>query len=122
MCPSETDFGLSRTGVASTDSDCSMDFVIIEGSSSTCSLNHNSNRYCGSFLNDFPMAAANTEICGKLNSLNKYLALLIFLLADCTVPFQVNVVTDAGADVIAEKSKGLCLDFVQTPCSGNLFN
>ena len=54
--------------LAQTGSACTEDFIIIEGSSSTCTLNPNTNRYCGSHLNDDNMAKASVSICGKFQN------------------------------------------------------
>merc|ERR1711981_968085 len=66
--------------LAQTGSACTEDFIIIEGSSSTCTLNPNTNRYCGSHLNDDNMAKASVSIC------------------DCTSPFEIRVITDGEFD------------------------
>jgi len=118
LCPSEANFELNvnnddlTMALAQTGSACTEDFIIIEGSSSTCTLNPNTNRYCGSHLNDDNMAKASVSIC------------------DCTSPFEIRVITDGEFDAdgttpnndpgVMSVSKGLCLDYVQEPCTTTL--
>lgn len=64
-----------------------------------------------------PKFAVRNQQKRCLASIFKYLTF-----TDCTAPFQVTVVTDATADATAVLSKGLCLDYVQTACTGNFFN
>jgi len=113
LCPSENGlFSLFLSGKTETppmataliEQKCTADYVIIEGSSSTCNLNTNTNRYCGNALNDLGTSVESVPIC------------------DCTTPFQLSLKTDSNAamDMAAADtnavSKGLCLDYVQEPC------
>jgi len=83
-------------------SNCSEDYIGIEGSSQSGVGNANS-IYCGGFLNDFPAATTDAKI------------------KDCTSPFEVSVVTDASQDAIAStiasSNKGVCLEWTQEPCA-----
>ena len=38
------------------------------------------------------------------------------LISDCTEPFIVNIYTDATADIATQVNRGVCFDYVQTPC------
>ncbi|XP_059083874.1 uncharacterized protein LOC131881118 isoform X2 [Tigriopus californicus] len=91
QCTDTDSFSLS-TGTSTIDtaqqkvlfgSLCSLDFVIIEGSSGACNMGTggvSNNRYCGSFLGSTAMATTGSPIC------------------DCTSPFQVGIRTDELAD------------------------
>ena len=60
------DDGDVATLTALTESWCANDFIIIEGSSSTCSTTNTVNRYCGEKFSDVDMQAQDLQICGKL--------------------------------------------------------
>ena len=80
---------------------CSTDYLIIEGSSASGQLGDAQNRYCGGHLSDFATGTASQTI------------------KDCTPPFNVGVVTDAPAaeaNGATDPQKGVCLNYVQTPC------
>lgn len=51
-------------GTAQVDSDCSIDWIEIEGSMETCGRSANVNRYCGNHLAGSKLAKANFDICG----------------------------------------------------------
>lgn len=96
----------SAAAVAQHDSLCTLDYLTIEGSSQSCNLNLNANRYCGNSLSDSITAMASDSIC------------------DCTGPFIVGIKTDALADHASADlvSRGVCLDYVQEPCSATRTN
>ena len=83
-------------------SNCSEDFITIEGSSQTGFGNLQS-RYCGGFLNNIDTLLGGAKI------------------KDCTSPFEVSVTTDATTDAtpttIAAGEKGVCLEYTQEPCA-----
>lgn len=81
------------------ESDCTRDFVIIEGSSASCCIGSGSltNRYCGQRLHDGTKRTEPIEIC------------------DCTPPFEVGFVTDNNAENGA-LGVGVCLQYTQIPC------
>jgi len=111
-CAGETEaFRINTSGTdfktpspADIGSNCSEDFVVIDGSSSTGGGSLQ-NRYCGGFLTDGQGAAASNPI------------------RDCTPPFEVSIVTDATTDgtaaTVANMNRGICLDYHQEPC-GNI--
>jgi len=88
------------------DEACSgLDYLRIPGSSQTCTNENGiqlNNKYCGSYLGVSTMTVPNTQIC------------------DCTEPFIVGIHTDAIADAApVTKSRGICLDYSQLPCTTN---
>ena len=58
------DDGDVATLMSLTESYCANDFIIIEGSSSTCSLTNTVNRYCGEKFSDVDKQAQDLQICG----------------------------------------------------------
>ena len=38
------------------------------------------------------------------------------IVSDCTEPFIVNFYTDAAAGIATQAQRGVCFDYVQTPC------
>ena len=62
------DDGDVATLTALTESWCANDFIIIEGSSSTCSTTNTVNRYCGEKFSDVDMQAQDLQICGNLKT------------------------------------------------------
>lgn len=104
-------FSLSLGDVALTkalvETSCTLDYVRIDGSSSSCLFGGTkgltNNKYCGTNLNQAPLAFS-VPIC------------------DCTAPFRVEVVTDATADVATANtntvtlSRGICLQYMQIQC------
>ncbi len=84
-------------------SQCTEDFIIIEGSDSECAFTRTTHRYCGSRLNTISGATVswtNNDIC------------------DCTPPFMVTFVTDNTADNNNNPilGRGVCLKYTQVPC------
>merc|ERR1719433_419294 len=88
---------------------CTMDHIIIDGSSEICGSAIVNNKYCGDVLSSnraaVVMPAVDNIIC------------------DCSSPFVVGIVTNAAADGEDEtatgnlqQSRGLCLDYKQKPC------
>merc|ERR1711899_2553 len=88
---------------------CTMDHIIIDGSSEVCGSAIVNNKYCGDVLSSnraaVVMPAVDNIIC------------------DCSSPFVVGIVTNAaaaGEDETAtgnlQQSRGLCLDYKQKPC------
>ena len=73
------------------------------GSSSDCSLTSVTTRYCGNALND--------DLTGTLTSQT---------ICDCTAPFTIgvktNAATDTGDTASDLLSRGVCLEYRQTPC------
>ena len=59
------DDGDVATLMSLTESYCANDFIIIEGSSSTCSLTNTVNRYCGEKFSDVDKQAQDLQICGR---------------------------------------------------------
>jgi len=100
------------TPQALVDSDCSEDWVGIEGSSAVCGSPETSNRFCGDVLSPFATAdLENVEIC------------------QCNSPFIVRIHTDGvqvddGSGTLVDNddvsddvlSRGVCLNYVQVPC------
>ena len=94
------------------ESQCTQDFIIIEGADSECCFTTTTNRYCGARLNTIsgntggnPATAArdNREIC------------------DCTPPFLVTFMTDNLPDPNIPAAnqmlgRGVCLKYTQVPC------
>ena len=62
------DDGDVATLTALTESWCANDFIVIEGSSSTCSTTNTVNRYCGEKFSDVDMQAQDLQICGNLKT------------------------------------------------------
>ena len=62
------DDGDVSTLTALTESWCANDFIIIEGSSSTCWTTNTVNRYCGEKFSDVDMQAQDLQICGNLKT------------------------------------------------------
>jgi len=96
------------------DSNCNtLDFIIISQSSGLpCQQGNNNgqthNNYCGKFLNAGKQVDKNSVVC------------------DCTAPFSVDIITNAVSDVNADPaanavntkhSRGVCLDYMQVPCT-----
>ena len=83
-------------------SDCTGDYITIEGSSQSGFGNLN-DKYCGGILNTIDENLVDAKI------------------RDCTAPFEVGVVTDnivdASAASIANGITGVCLTWTQEPCS-----
>jgi len=103
------DDGDVATLTALTESWCANDFIIIEGSSSTCSTTNTVNRYCGEKFSDVDMQAQDLQIC------------------DCTPPYRVTIVTDSTNNALGIPplampeeptvlSRGLCLTYTQVAC------
>ena len=73
ICDDESSFTLHNanddgnlaTTKSLTESHCRNDYIIIEGSSSTCSVTNTVNRYCGEHFSDIDMQAQDLQICGK---------------------------------------------------------
>jgi len=89
------------------ESSCLTDYIIIEGSASTCDLTDTNNRYCGERFADSNGVLEHLEIC------------------DCTPPHRVTVVTDntnfaetitPTAESATVLSQGLCLTYTQIAC------
>jgi len=99
--------------MATIDSNClTTDFVTISQSTGLpCQQGANNgqthNQYCGGFLNNFMTLKKNVPIC------------------DCTAPFSVDIFTNefsdkmeaAGQKNTAVPSRGLCLQYMQIPCT-----
>ena len=108
QCASTT-FRINNAGIAGftqakVGTNCSEDYIGIEGSSQTGFGNFQS-RYCGGFLNNFDTATTDAKIKGTLFEIEEKqsrvtLILSIFCL-DCTSPFEISVVTDATQDAAA---------------------
>jgi len=103
------DDGDVATLMSLTESYCANDFIIIEGSSSTCSLTNTVNRYCGEKFSDVDKQAQDLQIC------------------DCTPPYRVTIVTDDTNNALGVAplalpeeatllSRGLCLTYTQIAC------
>jgi len=90
--------------VAKVDTDCTLDYITIETSTSGCVPGGGgatfTSRYCGRKLNPLTAGDANVPIC------------------DCTFPFEVNIKTDALAESgsAAKVNRGVCLEYTQIPC------
>lgn len=98
--------------VAEHDTDCSLDYIAIHGSSGTCNQNANplplNSRYCGPIFSPVTGAVVETTVC------------------DCTQPFIVDVFTDMlddlgmmGTTAVPNtmQSRGICLEYMQIPCN-----
>lgn len=87
-----------------TDTLCSLDYVLIPGSSLTCSYNSNNlhTRFCGNYLGPI---LADSSMPGVVNTV-----------CDCTTPFVVGVNTNGALDSAANVNRGVCLDYQQEPC------
>jgi hypothetical protein len=108
-----TAFTLDQTVLAATtatDNGCASDYIGIQASSGVCSANNVafSGKYCGNMLNQIAAIALNIPIC------------------DCTPEFFVHVHTDnaavaasEGAATVAAPNRGVCLDYMQVPCTTN---
>ncbi|XP_059087517.1 uncharacterized protein LOC131883926 [Tigriopus californicus] len=89
------------------ETSCTFDYVLIDGSSSSClpggNTGQTNNKYCGINLNQSPLAV-NVPIC------------------DCSAPFRVEVVTDALPDIAGGNtntvalSRGICFQYMQIRC------
>merc|ERR1719150_3442803 len=90
-------------GAAET-SNCSEDYVMIEGAGTGCTTSQTSqaNKLCGSIFAVTDAATINQVIC------------------DCSQPFIIDFVTDATSDdtdgTNAVISAGICLDYTQVKC------
>eukprot|EP00094_Tigriopus_californicus_P008988 TCALIF_08663-PA protein Name:"Protein of unknown function" AED:0.10 eAED:0.10 QI:186/0.87/0.77/0.88/0.5/0.55/9/0/225 len=88
------------------DSNCSKDYVGIEGGSATCNASPGDvlfTQFCGNVFTTDEAATMNMPIC------------------DCTKPFRVDIFTDedtdeAEATANEKHSRGLCLEYRQIPC------
>uniref|UniRef100_A0A0K2T5C2 Putative LOC100161421 [Acyrthosiphon pisum] n=1 Tax=Lepeophtheirus salmonis TaxID=72036 RepID=A0A0K2T5C2_LEPSM len=105
VCSDENSMTLGNGGIADftkagVGTDCSEDFIIIEGSSATGQRDLQQ-RYCGGKLSDVTKAEDSTAI------------------RDCTLPFEVTFVTDNIAEAVANAkvSRGTCLKYNQVPCN-----
>ena len=118
-------------GKAKQESDCTLDYITISGSSVSCvqgSQNGNAltNKYCGQKLNPVKEAETNVAICGTFFIFNTECLDTYFCILDCTAPFSVQIVTDALTDKAdattanddPNNSRGLCLEWTQIPCQG----
>ena len=110
VCPDEDNaFSLSSKANSLVDNFCNEDYIIIESSMNSCKGNIITHRYCGRVLNSVGGQTINHNICG--NSLHIIIIVIpnrhrsqidissskigpLFL--DCTVPFTVSIVTNAG--------------------------
>ena len=111
LCQNEPNpFSLDTQGAADMkakqESDCTLDYITISGSSVSCvqgSQNGNAltNKYCGTKLNPVKEAMADVAICGtcfhERNGKGNVLKNCSIL--DCTAPFSVQIVTDAFTDM-----------------------
>lgn len=109
------------------DTGCPEDYVGIDGVMQFCEVNSNTQvhtRLCGLFSVNFLLAAHNSalNLCGKTNPSSLFSSVGLihsFFLKDCTAPFKVTIVTDNTDDTIntaASDNKGVCLEYMQTPC------
>ncbi|TRY80437.1 hypothetical protein TCAL_04733, partial [Tigriopus californicus] len=95
--------------MAKIETECSVDYIGIEGGQGTCSGSAN------------PTAGVN-KFCGdKFNSLSKQM--FDAPVCDCTAPFRVDIFTDddvdvgdMGATANTKPSRGVCLEYRQIPC------
>eukprot|EP00095_Tigriopus_kingsejongensis_P003080 maker-scaffold664_size116482-snap-gene-0.22 protein:Tk03080 transcript:maker-scaffold664_size116482-snap-gene-0.22-mRNA-1 annotation:"hypothetical protein SINV_00302" len=92
------------------DSECSLDFITIEGATGTCA-------------NAGVPATGVNKFCGDKFNLQSAQTVDIGSVCDCTGPFQVDIFTDNDVDmgdmgVTANKkqSRGVCLEYRQIPC------
>merc|ERR1712004_53063 len=106
---------VATMGKGLTGSNCANDFIIIDGSSEVCGSAVTFNRYCGDFLSSKAMIPT-APATGVHN-----------VICDCSSPFVVGISTNAaaageddgmaaGAGVMLTQSRGLCLEYKQTPC------
>ena len=92
---------------AKVGSDCSEDYIVIEGSNGFGNMmGALNNIYCGGFLSDTPNAIANQVIRGNLTCTVCVVNIEICLLTklddlDCTQPFNICFVTDNTNDATA---------------------
>merc|ERR1712050_242974 len=93
---------------AQVDSQCSEDYIVIDGGMAVCSRLPGAvnTRFCGGFLNNIASQTANAAVC------------------DCQPPFVVGITFDAGADAGAADnsaytfaSRGVCLEYRQVTCA-----
>jgi len=101
-------FTIDTTGTAigAIDTACSLDYVTIPGSSTSCSTSGGrlSTRYCGSYLS---LLAQSGAIAGTISGV-----------CDCGAPFMVGFRTDAISQG-TNPARGVCLDYFQVPCTTN---
>merc|ERR1712241_1270614 len=103
VCSDANSFTLDRGGTANLglhDASCTSakDFIEIPGSSNICGSPATFTRYCGERLSTNAAATTNSVIC------------------DCTPPFIVGIRTNAASNTEARQSRGICLNFHQSPC------
>lgn len=104
-CDVDNSFSLDTNGnliagMSLVDTQCSKDYINIEGSSSTGNLANVRNRYCGTVLSD-----------------NNFAVKASLPISDCTQPFIVRIRTDDLRDADATRlSRGVCLTYTQIAC------
>jgi len=94
----------SQATMAKQDDMCITDYVGIAGVQA-----------CGT---ESSGAVLKTRLCGPTGILNIQTDQTVTLnsVCDCTEPFIVNFYTDATPEIATQAQRGVCFDYVQTPC------
>jgi len=103
VCTDDNSYTLDADiAMAKTDTNCSDDFLGIDGIGMTC--------------NSAPGRVQHTKLCGAFFNAEDLLAVTAEALCDCTAPYSINVVTDATIDAANTLSRGVCLEYRHVPC------